>query len=284
MQAAQIPRAIAAARSTASAGGLIVDDVIVLQDSNRITLRLLPCDVLAQVAPVTHQAAQFEIELAQRLAEAGCPVAVPEPRVEPRVQQRDGFEVSLWTYYEPVTAGELSPADYADALGRLHAGLRTVDVPTPHFMDRVRQAQDLVASPDRSPALADADRELLGSTLRTLGRAVTDRGGTEQLLHGEPHPGNLLTTRNGVLFVDLETCCRGPVEFDVAHAPEAVGELYPGVRPDVLRDCRLLVLAIITAWRWDRDDQLPDGRRHGTEGLRQIRAAVDRRALDISPI
>jgi thiamine kinase-like enzyme len=67
--------------------------------------------------------------------------------------------------------------------------------------------------------LADADRELLGDTLRSLRRAICERGG-EQLPHGEPHPGNVLTTKNGLVFIDLETRCRGPIEFDLAHAPE----------------------------------------------------------------
>ncbi|MFD2356125.1 hypothetical protein ACFSTC_52955 [Nonomuraea ferruginea] len=73
----------------------------------------------------------------------------------------------------------------------------------------------------------------------------------------------MLTTRNGLLFVDLETCCRGPVEFDLAHAPEEVGEHYPGVDQDLLRECRILMLAMITTWRWDRGDQLPDGQPAG---------------------
>jgi hypothetical protein len=34
---------------------------------------------------------------------------------------------------------------------------------------------------------------------------------------------------------------------------------------------------MITTWRWDRDDQFPDGRRLGVEWLGQIRAALDRR-------
>ena len=58
----------------------------------------------------------FEVELAQRLAETDCPVAPLEPRVEPRVYERDGFAITLWTYYEPLPPRELSPADYADAL------------------------------------------------------------------------------------------------------------------------------------------------------------------------
>jgi len=137
-----------------------------------------------------------------------------------------------------------------------------------------------VASRDHTPALADADRELLGNTLRRLRQVIGGRGGAEQLLHGEPHPGNVLTTKNGLLFIDLETCCRGPVEFDLAHAPEEVSEHYPGVDQELLRQCRILVLAMITTWRWDRDDQLPNGRRLGTEWLRQIRTAVARNGFD----
>jgi hypothetical protein len=150
--------------------------------------------------------------------------------------------------------------------------MREPDVAVPHFTDRVAQAQHLVADRDRTPALTDADRKLLGDTLRNLREVIGERGGTEQLLHGEPHPGNLLTTEHGPLFIDLETCCRGPVEFDLAHAPEDVGDHYPGVDPELLRACRLLVLAMITTWRWERDDQLPDGRRLGTEWLGEIRA------------
>jgi len=204
MQASEVPRAVAAAMSTASSLDLTVDDAIVLHDSNRLTLRLLPCDVLARVAPVALQDLQFEVELAQRLAESGCPVATLERRVDPCVYERDGFVVTLWTYYEPATPREVSPADYANPLERLHAGMRKLDVTTPHFTDRVEEAQQLVASRDHTPALADADRELLGDTLRGLRRVIGDRGVAEQLLHGEPHPGNVLVeTGDRATLVDF---------------------------------------------------------------------------------
>jgi aminoglycoside phosphotransferase (APT) family kinase protein len=264
--------------SIASSLGLAADDAVVLHDSNKLTLRLLPCDVLARVAPVAHGIARFEMDLAQRLAAAGCPVAALDPRVEPRVHERDGFEVTLWTYYPSVSSGGVAPADYARALERLHTGMRALDVPTPHFTDRVDEARRLVADRDRAPALADADRELLTGTLDDLRRSIGERAGAEQLLHGEPHPGNVLPTADGPLFIDFETCCRGPVEFDLAHAPDDVGAHYPGVDQDVLRECRVLVLAMVTAWRWDREDQLPDGRRLGTEWLGRVRAARERDA------
>ncbi len=274
MKASDVPRAVTAAVSTAAALGLTADEAVVLHDSNRLTLRLLPCDVLARVAPVAHQVAQLEIELARRLTELESPVAALEPRVRPRVHECDGFVVTLWTYYEPATHQQVPPADFANALERLHAGMRKLDIRTPHFTDRIEHAQRLVASRDRTPALVNADRELLRDTLRSLRRVISKRGAAEQLLHGEPHPGNVLSTKNGLLFIDLETCCRGPVEFDLAHAPEEVAEHYPGVDHDLLRECRILVLAMITTWRWDRDDQLPNGRQLGTEWLSQIRTSL----------
>jgi aminoglycoside phosphotransferase (APT) family kinase protein len=266
--------AMAAGVATAAALGLTVDDAVVLHDSNKLTLRLLPGDVLARVAPEGEQVAQFEIDLARRLAELGSPVAALDPRVEPRVYQRDGFVITLWTYYETVTPREVPPADYADALERLHVGMRRIDVPSPHFTDRVEEARQLVASRAETPELAGADREFLGDTLRRLRRAIVGRGAAEQLLHGEPHPGNLLATKDGPLFIDFETCCRGPVEFDLAHAPDQVGDHYPGVDRELLSECRLLMLALITTWRWDRGDKYPDGRRLGVEWLGELRAAV----------
>jgi hypothetical protein len=96
--------------STASALDLTADDAVVLQNSNKLAVRLLPCDVLARVAPLARQVAQFEIELAQRLAETQSPVAALERRVEPRAYERDGFVVTLWTYYASVTTREVAPA------------------------------------------------------------------------------------------------------------------------------------------------------------------------------
>jgi hypothetical protein len=282
MKASEIPGAVAAGMSTATGLGLRVDDAVVLHDSNRLAVRLLPCDVLARVAHVTHQpGAEFEVEVARRLAESDSPVAVLEPRVEPRVYVRDGFAVTLWTYYEPVPSRDITPPEYAQALEQLHAGMRQIDVTAPHFTDRVAEAQRLVGNRAQTPELADTDRDLLINTLRTLKRAIADRGADEQLLHGEPHPGNLLRAQKGLLFVDLETGCRGPVEFDIAHAPEEVSDHYPTANRDLLRECRILMLAMIATWRWDRDDQLPNGRQLGTAWLSQIRAALDRHGVSV---
>jgi Ser/Thr protein kinase RdoA (MazF antagonist) len=188
---------------------------------------------------------------------------------------RDGFSITLWTYYEAVPPQDIAPAEYAQALERYHACTRQIDLTVPHFTDRVVEAQRLVGDRALTPDLDDTGRKLLGNTLRSLRRVIVNRGASEQLLHGEPHPGNLLNTKTGLLFIDLETCCRGPVEFDIAHAPDDVSEHYPSVNQALLRECRVLKLAMVTAWRWDRDDQLPDGRYWGIEGINQLRVALD---------
>jgi hypothetical protein len=276
MEASEVRRAVEAAGATASEWGLQVDDAVVIHNSDRIALRLLPCDVLARVAPSAHRADfAFEVEVARRLADVEAPVGELEPRTEPRVQLRDGFAISLWTYYEPV-GSEIAPVDYADALMRHHAALRKVDLEAPHVTERIAGALSEVADRERTPALPGPDRELLSTTLSGLNAMISSGEAGEQLLHGEPHPGNLLNTRSGPLFVDLATCCRGPIEFDLAHAPEEVAEHYPEADHDLTRQCRAAVWALFSTWRWRQDDQFPDRQHWRAEGLNRVRAALDR--------
>lgn len=278
MEPSELSRAVRAGRAIAAELGLHVDDVVVIHNSDRVALRLVPCEVLARVAPSGHLAdSEFEVEVARRLADIGAPVAELEPRVDPRVHVRDAFAISLWTYYEPV-GSEVAPADYADALRRHHAALRQVDLGAPQVTDRVAVALREVTDRDRSPELPDPDREFLSDTLRDLSAAISIANG-DQLLHGEPHPGNLLNTRRGPLFVDLATCCRGPIEFDLAHAPEDVGQHYAGADHDLIHQCRALSWAMFSAWRWRRGDQMPDRVHWRAEGLHRVRAALDRRRL-----
>ncbi|MEU7484788.1 phosphotransferase [Streptomyces sp. NPDC042319] len=279
MEPWELRRAVAAGRATALELGLQVDEVTVVHNSDRVALRLTPCDVLARVAPSAHLTdSEFEVEVAHHLAQVDAPVAELAPRVEPQVHLRDAFAISLWTYYEPL-GSEIAPADYADVFIRHHAALRRIDLNAPHFTDRIAVALGEVNDRERSPDLPDADRELLSNTLGGLSAAIgIDKAG-DQLLHGEPHPGNLLNTRRGPLFVDLATACRGPIEFDLAHAPEEVGEHYAGADHDLIHRCRALNWAMFSAWRWRRDDQMPDRDRCRVEGLNQVRAALDRSGL-----
>ena len=281
MRASEVRRWVEAASSTASDLGLHVDDAVVVHNSDRIAVRLLPCDVLARVGPLAHHGGfQFEVEVARRLAETGGPVGELDPRVEPRVYSRDDFAISLWTYYETVAPSDIAPADYAHALMKLHADFRQVDLEAPRFTDHVAGRQILIAERGQTPELLDADRELISTTLSRLSTAIGGDATGEQLLHGEPHPGNVLSTRRGPLFIDLATCCRGPIEYDLAFVPDEVRDHYPGADPALVHQCHALMWAMFAAQRWSGDDQFPDRRYWRIEGLTRLRAALDCGGLD----
>lgn len=279
MEEPDVTRAITAATSVAASLDLPADSANVVHNSNKLALRLMPCDLLVRVTHAEQDEARLELERARRLAEVGCPVGALDPRVEPRVHQRGGFDVTLWTYYEPVTP-QVSPVDYAKTLEELHTGMRKVKMASPRFTDRIADAEQVAAHPDLSPELGDADRAFLGSRLQSLRHAIEDRGAQEQLLHGEPHPGNVLSTINGPLVIDFETICRGPVELDLAHVPDAVCEHYPGVDHELVDECRQLVLAMVAAWRWRLGDQFPNRRRWGQEFLHALRNGPPSPTLD----
>jgi hypothetical protein len=205
-------------------------------------------------------------------------VGVLDPRVESRVYLRDSFAISLWTYYE-TSGSEIDPTDYADALMRYHAALRQVDLEAPHVTDRIAGALREVSDREQTPELLDPDREVLSNALSGLRAAVSNGTSIEQLVHGEPHSGNLLNARIGPLFVDLAECCRGPIEFDLAHAPEEVAQHYAGADQELTRQCRILMWALFTTWRWRRDDQFPSRSHWRVQGLNKVRAGLDRERL-----
>lgn len=282
MDASLVPAALAASRRVADRHGLPVDRAVVLQSSNRLTVHLQPCDVIARVAPRSACAgAELEVAIAERLAATAAPIAPLDPRVEPQVFVESGFAITLWAYCEPVPPTDLGAAEYADGLARLHQGMREADaVPgLGHVVDRVAEAQRLVDDPANEAPIAPHDRHLVSSTLRDGSRAVRARGASEQLLHGEPHPGNIVRSHRGLVFVDLETCCRGPVEFDIAHAtivkgvpPTEVARQYPRADVPLVRACWRLALALAIAWRFEPGDDLPDRTTRARNWVEELRA------------
>jgi len=285
MESSEARRAVAAAMSIVRSCDLVVDDAVVLNDSNRLVVRLLPCDVVARIVPRGYRVfdaavgAEREVEVVGRVAAAGAPIVALDPRVEPRVFVHDGFEIELLTYYEPAPERPLPPEAYADALERLHGAMRDIDVDTPRFTDRVADVRRWTTHRDATPDLTDDDRDLLVDTLDGLQRAVVDRGAPEQLLHGEPHPWNVLDTSRGPRFVDFENCVRGPIEWDLGWVPAEVSDRCSGADRDLVIACRGLVLTIVAAHCWRPDDERP-GRESRSRFMDAVRMGPPWTALD----
>jgi aminoglycoside phosphotransferase (APT) family kinase protein len=147
----------------------------------------------------------------------------------------------------------------------------------PHFAERLAEIRRWLVDDDVTPDLADDDRRILVERLKVPGRV---QAAPEQLLHGEPHPWNVLVTPHGLRFIDFENCARGPIEYDLAWVPDDVSRGCAEADQELVGECRSLVLALIAAHRWHRDDQHPSGRASGGAFLDVLRAGPPWPAID----
>ena len=127
-----------------------------------------------------------------------------------------------------------------------------VEIDAPHFTERIAAAERLLTHRRETPALADDDRLLLLDTLHAAGQASPQARRTQTSSCTESHMlGTSWVPQKDCSSSTSSTCCRGPVEFDVAHVPDEVSAHYPGVDQALVQECRRLVLAMVAAWRWD---------------------------------
>ena len=275
METSQVRRAVAAAHSTATELGLQVTDTVIIHNSDRIALRLIPCDVLVRIAPQAWEDSfQFEADVARLLTAIDSPIGELAAGVEPRVYVCDTFALTFWTYYDHV--GDIAPTAYADALMRMHAGLRQITFAAPHITERFGAWVEEVNNQEQTPDLPEPGRGLLRTTFNYVRNTMSRYPTSDQLLHGEPHPGNLLNTPIGPLFIDLQTCQRGPVEYDIAFLPEEAAIQYPGANQHLVHLFRILMWAGFTTMRWRRWDQFPNQDYWRIEGFNRLRAALNR--------
>jgi aminoglycoside phosphotransferase (APT) family kinase protein len=92
----------------------------------------------------------------------------------------------------------------------------------------------------------------------------------ERRLHGEPHDGNRLVTPSGIRWIDFESCCLGPPEWDLAFLPDAAAGLVPDVDGPLLARLRRLNSARVATWCW-ATAHLPIMRTHGELHLALLR-------------
>jgi aminoglycoside phosphotransferase (APT) family kinase protein len=92
----------------------------------------------------------------------------------------------------------------------------------------------------------DLAGDLLGAAGLARLRASAERmapfleapGGEVQPVHGDAHPGNLVATREGLVWIDFEEVCRGPVEWDLATMMDADAvAAHHRPDPEVLARC-----------------------------------------------
>jgi len=216
----RVGRAVAAAVAAASAQGLRCSDPAVLHDGVNVVVHLRPAPVVARVAtltpllrPAIGRPFRREVALATALAAAGAAVVPPADLLPPGPHEQEGLTLSFWRHLE-VRPRRPTPAEAAAALGRLHAALARLP-PLWAGSPLDTPLQDLAVFAERGPGLG-ADPALVDRTAELVARLRPLLTGPETTLHGDTHPGNLLSTPAGWMWADLEDTSRGPLGWDLA--------------------------------------------------------------------
>jgi hypothetical protein len=232
-------QAVAAAVAVARRHGLGVERPAVLNDLFSVMVHLRPAPVVARVptwvsrlrVPIDDWLDR-EIAVTTFLSDQGLPVVTPSQELPPGPHHHDGFAISFWTYLEPDPDRAATAAECSAMLVDLYAALRSYPgelpvlgsavIDLPRWLDSLDLAGDVLRGADVDRVHAAAER---------LGPFAAAPNGRLQPLHGDAHPGNLIATRDGLVWIDFEDACRGPVEWDLATMmdPGAVAAYH---RPD----------------------------------------------------
>lgn len=142
------------------------------------------------------------------------------------------------------------------------------------MQEKLGQTRAVLADDQMMSALPEAERSMLRTAFDRLGSELDERRGyVEQPLHGEPHRANLLSTPEGLRWIDLEGACTGPLEWDLAFLPDAAIAVFAAVDFEMLDLLRTLNSARVATWCWARWE-FEEMRWHARHHLEQVRTAM----------
>jgi Ser/Thr protein kinase RdoA (MazF antagonist) len=199
----------------------------------------------------------MEVPVASELSALGAPVVPLAPEIPAVVHVQDDFTISFWRYYPQPPDVEIAAEQVAAALLQLHATGAQMSAELraelPSYVAELKSVSELLRDAQRLSALPATDRHLLIEVFDYLWKRLQEASCavTHAVIHGSPHPYNVLLVDGGPRFIDFETTCIGPVEWDLAHMSPDTATNYAGaVDPQLLQTCRDLVRVKTAAWCW----------------------------------
>ncbi|HJS88656.1 MAG TPA: aminoglycoside phosphotransferase family protein [Steroidobacteraceae bacterium] len=269
--------AISVAVGIARDHGVAVEKPIALRSTNNTVAWLYPAPIVAKIGTGRFSRLATELKVAQELAALGAPVVHPAREMPPSVHFRDGLGVTFWRYHAQSSPVQIPAGRIAAALRQLHAAMAKLSSAVrehlPTYMQHLNSARSRLADPDDLQALSAPDRRLLAATFDRLQVEMIASGAPENIrvLHGEPHSGNILVVGGDLAFIDFETVCTGPVEWDLAHIDE-LGYGLP-VNPRLLWACQGMVSAKTATLCW-ADVERGDFREHAEWHLSNLKTNI----------
>jgi Ser/Thr protein kinase RdoA (MazF antagonist) len=214
---------IEAAAALAGEHGLRHDEIVVLKHGSNLLVRLAPAPVVLRIATFTARIRgdplpylEREVALVSHLAAAGASVMRPSDVIPPGPHVVGGWAMSAWRYVAHEAGAIPDAITVLNALDDLHAALRTYSGELPLLNPA---GDDL----DRALAFAEAHGvyghaqadELRARRDDVMIQLLAASPGT-QALHGDAFPRNTLLSPSGVIWIDFEDCCSGPILWDLA--------------------------------------------------------------------
>lgn len=270
--------AIEAAVKVATAFGVHVKEPVPLRLTNNTVVWLRPAMIVAKVGVGHHRRLADELRVALELSALGGPAAAPASEIPQLVHRWDGFEITFWRYYpRPPGGATISSMHLAVALRRLHASLGAISsemrARLPSFLEELGAVRVLLTDGSRLVSLSERDRLLLLHAFDRLAAELQTamRSSVQRLIHGSPHRLNVLLADVELRFIDFETVCVGPIEWDLAHLePEVALDYGEAVNKRLERACRDMAGVKTVAWCW-ADANRGDLRDHAEFHLAQVR-------------
>jgi hypothetical protein len=255
---------IAAAKALAERLGLGVVEPQVLKLAHHTTLKLGAAPIVARILsgePAAAPRMAGEVALGRSLANAGAPVVAPTRNPRPGPYVEPGCIVTLWDFVDHRRADETRDAlAAAEALKAVHAALAALDDALPPFTDGLAACANRLADRAAMVALGERDRGFLEDRVEALRAELGTPDAGWRPLHGDTHLGNVLMTPRGPAWCDLETACRGPLEWDLVQLPPAARRVFGPVDEGLLERLSELRSVTVAVWCWADADRSPEVR------------------------
>jgi phosphotransferase family enzyme len=249
--------AVQAAQEIARRHGIAAEQARVLHDANNVVVHLAPSPVVAKICRASvgdhsWRKLNTELEIARHLIRAGAPVVGPSQELPPGPHVHGDFAITFWRHQDHDPEALATSQGAGHALAQVHEALDSYPETFPSFLDRqVRRTAKILFGESALSPLPTSDCDFLCSQYISITSELHDRKLRCRTLHGDPHRGNVLVSEAGYLWIDFESVCSGPLEWDLSALPGlGAGAFY--VDDDLLSLLRRLRSLCVAVWCWTR--------------------------------
>lgn len=216
--------AINAALTVAEKHGLREITPEVIRDRGNILVKLTPYPVVARIASRidatrTHGSREWlarEVAVLAHLTDVNAPAVHISSFVPPGPHQIGDLTLTFSEWVERDLSHTPDFYEIGRSLRELHTALQSYNGQKLPLLAPVALLQHWLKLVAPTDWLCSEDLRFLETVYEHVERELLQTARPIQVLHGDAHDGNTLYTGRGLLWLDFEETCVGPVEWDLA--------------------------------------------------------------------